>query len=137
MGGPTDERAGALLGRRAECDVLDALLADVADGTSRVLVLRGEAGAGKTALLGYLGSRAEGCRVLSAVGVESEMELAYGALHQLCLPVLDLMERLPDPQRDALGVAFGLRAGAFPGGAGGAEPVVGRGRGAAAAVRGR
>jgi len=126
-----------LVDRRTERSALDSLLAAARGGMGSALVLRGEPGIGKTALLDYAIESAPVFRIARAVGVESEMELAYGALHQLCVPVLDLMERLPDPQRDALGVAFGLRAGAFPGGAGGAEPVVGRGRGAAAAVRGR
>jgi DNA-binding NarL/FixJ family response regulator len=97
-----------LLGRRAECEGLDGLLADIRNGHSRVLVVRGEAGAGKTALLGYLSSRAEGFRIITAVGVESEMELAYSGLHQLCGPMLDLLDRLPPPQHDALATVFGL-----------------------------
>ena len=91
-----------LRGRRGECEVLDRLLASVRAGQSRVLVLRGEAGIGKTALLGYLLERASGCRIARAAGVESEMELAFAGLHQLCAPFLDRLERLPGPQRDAL-----------------------------------
>jgi len=79
-----------------------------------VLVLRGEAGIGKTALLEYLVERASGCRIARAAGVESEMELAFAGLHQLCAPMLDRLERLPGPQRDALGTAFGLSTGEPP-----------------------
>ena len=83
-------------------------------GQSRVLVLRGEAGVGKTALLEYLQERASGCRIARAAGVESEMELPFAGLHQLCAPMLDRLERLPAPQRDALGTAFGLSDGDAP-----------------------
>ena len=79
-----------------------------------MLVLRGEAGIGKTALLRYAAERAEGCRVLQAVGVESEMELPFAGLHQLCAPLLDGLDRLPPPQHEALGTAFGLTSGARP-----------------------
>jgi DNA-binding CsgD family transcriptional regulator len=89
-------------------------LADVLAGASRVVVLRGEAGVGKSALLGYLSDQVTGWRVARAVGVESEMELAYAGLHQLCAPMLDRLERLPVPQRDALATVFGLRAGPAP-----------------------
>ena len=110
-----------LLGRRDECAALDRLVADVLAGASRVLVLRGEAGVGKSALLGYLSSRIAveagrggGWRVASAVGVESEMELAYSGLHQLCVPLLDQLDELPVPQRDALATVFGLSTGPAP-----------------------
>jgi hypothetical protein len=83
-------------------------------GESRVLLVRGEAGVGKTALLDYLVERASGCRVARAAGVQSEMELPFAGLQQLCAPMLDRLERLPGPQRDALSVAFGLSAGAAP-----------------------
>src|SRR5689334_857195 len=99
--------ASGLLGRRSECRTLDALIASVHAGQSRALVVRGEAGIGKTALLGYLRDRASGCRIARAAGVESEMELAFAGLHQLCAPLLGHLERLPGPQRDALRVAFG------------------------------
>ena len=79
-----------------------------------MLVLRGEAGVGKTALLEYVLRRAGGCRVVRAAGVESEMELAFAGLHLLCTPFLDRLDQLPAPQRDALGIAFGLRAGDAP-----------------------
>ena len=103
-----------LRGRRSECAVLDGMLAAVREGESRTLVVRGEAGVGKTALLAYLLERASGCRIARAAGVESEMELAFASLHQLCAPMLDRVGRLPAPQRDALEIAFGLRAGAAP-----------------------
>jgi predicted ATPase len=91
-----------LLGRRAECEALDRLLTDALAGRSRVTVLRGEAGVGKSALLGYLTDRVDEWHVARAAGVESEMELAYAGLHQLCVPMLDQLERLPVPQREAL-----------------------------------
>ena len=103
-----------LLGRRNECDTLDRLLTSVRAGQSQVLLVRGEAGVGKSALLEYLVERASECRVARASGNEYEMELAYAGLHQLCVPVLDLRERLPGPQRDALESAFGLRADPAP-----------------------
>jgi DNA-binding CsgD family transcriptional regulator len=103
-----------LLGRRAECEVLDAALADAIAGRSRVVVLRGEAGAGKSALLDYVSEQAADWRIVTAVAIESEMELAYGGLHQLCAPLLDRLDRLPVPQRDALGTVFGLTTGPAP-----------------------
>src|SRR6266851_872419 len=103
-----------LMDRRTERSALDSLLASARGGMSSALVLRGEPGVGKTALLEYAIESASGFRVVRAGGVESEMELAFAALHQLCLPLLDRLERLPGPQRDALGVAFGLRVGAAP-----------------------
>jgi hypothetical protein len=103
-----------LLGRRSECDALDRLVANVRAGQSAVLVVRGEAGVGKTALLRSLIDGASGCRVARAVGVESEMELPFAGLHQLCGPMLDRLDRLPAPQRDALATAFGLSAGDPP-----------------------
>jgi DNA-binding CsgD family transcriptional regulator len=106
--------AARLLGRRRECAEIDRLLADAAAGASQVLVLRGDAGVGKSALLSYLASRPAGWRIASAIGVESEMELAYSGLHQLCAPLLDRMELLPVPQRDALATVFGLSAGPAP-----------------------
>jgi DNA-binding CsgD family transcriptional regulator len=103
-----------LLGRRSESDVLDRLLEAVRGGESRVLVVRGDPGAGKTALLEYLVEQASGCRVVRAAGVQSEMELAFAGLHQLLAPMLDRLERLPGPQRDALRTAFGVSAGSAP-----------------------
>ena len=103
-----------LLGRHSECAALDQLAASVRAGLSRALVIRGEAGVGKSALLEYLAQHASGCGIARAAGVESEMELAYAGLQQLCAPFLDRVERLPGPQRDALGTAFGLRDGDAP-----------------------
>jgi DNA-binding CsgD family transcriptional regulator len=103
-----------LRGRHREREALDRLLADVRAGNSQVLVVRGEAGMGKTALLHYLLERASDCRVARAAGIESEMELAFAGLHQLCAPFLDRLERLPGPQRDALATAFGLSSGEPP-----------------------
>ena len=103
-----------LRGRRAECGVLDGLLEGVRGGRSAVLVVRGEAGVGKTALLDYAVESAPDLSFARAAGVESEMELAFAGLHQLCGPMLDRLARLPGPQRDALGIAFGLEAGPAP-----------------------
>ena len=107
--------AGASLrGRAEECGLLDGLLSDVRRGDGRSLVLRGEAGIGKTALLEYLVASASDMNVLRAVGIESEMELAYASLHQLCAPLLERLEGLPAPQREALRIVFGLTGGAPP-----------------------
>ena len=103
-----------LWGRRQQCGALDGLLADVRAGRSRALVVRGEPGIGKTALLGYAAETAPDFRVARAEGVESDMELPFAALHQLCGQALGRLDRLPGPQRDALGVAFGLRPGSAP-----------------------
>jgi len=103
-----------LRGRRSECQALDRLLEAVRAGRSGVLVVRGEAGIGKTALLEYAIESASDLRIVRAVGVESEMELAFAGLHQLCAPMLDRFERLPGPQRDALATTFGLNLGAVP-----------------------
>ena len=103
-----------LRGRRGECGALDQVVADTRTGRSQVLVLRGEPGVGKSALMEYLVGSATGCQILRATGVESEMELAFAGLHQLCVPVMGQLDRLPGPQRDALAVVFGLRAGSAP-----------------------
>jgi len=103
-----------LLGRARECDTLDELLEAVRSGGSRALVVRGEPGVGKTALLEYAVESASDLRVARAFGVDSEMELAFAALHQVCAPMLDRLERLPEPQRDALSTAFGLMSGPPP-----------------------
>jgi DNA-binding CsgD family transcriptional regulator len=110
----TEGPAEVLHGRRVEREALERLLDAVRRGQSRVLVVSGEPGVGKTALLESAIGSASGFRVGRAVGVESEMELAFAALQQLCAPLLDRLDRLPAPQRDALGVAFGLRAGDAP-----------------------
>jgi AAA ATPase domain len=106
--------AAQLRGRSRELTALGRFIDGVRAGESRVLVVRGEPGVGKTALLDYLAGRAAGCRVVRAAGVQSEMELAFAGLHQLCAPMLDRAERLPVPQREALRTAFGLSAGPAP-----------------------
>ena len=111
---PGPGRRARLRGRSSECGLLEGLIDDVRRGESRSLVLRGEAGIGKTALLEYLVESASDLMVVRAVGVESEMELAYASLHQLCAPLLDRLERLPAPQREALGIVFGLSSGTAP-----------------------
>jgi DNA-binding CsgD family transcriptional regulator len=103
-----------LQGRRDECAVLDGLLERARAGQSGVLLVRGEAGVGKTALLDYAVGSASDFRVLRTAGVESEMELAFAALHQLCAPLLDWLDRLPGPQRQALRTTFALSEGAVP-----------------------
>jgi DNA-binding CsgD family transcriptional regulator len=103
-----------LAGRRSECEVLDRLIEAVRGGESRALVVRGEPGEGKTALLDYVADHASGCLVARAAGVQSEMELAFAGVHQLCAPMLDHLERLPVPQRDALGAALGIGPGSAP-----------------------
>jgi DNA-binding CsgD family transcriptional regulator len=94
--------------------VLDQLVGAVRAGASRALVISGEAGIGKTALLDYVAAQAPGARVVRAAGVQSEMELAFAGLQQLCAPLLDHLDRLPEPQRDALRTAFGVSAGPAP-----------------------
>src|SRR3954463_9376609 len=106
--GRIDQPVRRLRGRDAECAVLDELVAAVRRCEGRSLVLRGEAGIGKTALLDYLADSAGDFTLVRAAGVESEMELAHAGLHQLCAPLLDRLERLPAPQRQALEIVFGL-----------------------------
>jgi hypothetical protein len=100
--------------RRSERSLLEGLVEAVRAGDSRVLVVRGEPGVGKTALLDYLASQMRGCRLMRVAGVQSEMELAFAGLHQLCAPLLDRLDRLPVPQRDALRIAFGISVGPSP-----------------------
>jgi DNA-binding CsgD family transcriptional regulator len=109
-------RGGAmeLIGRDGERDILDQLVAAVRAGESRALVVSGEPGVGKTALLDYLAEQSSDCRIARAAGVESEMELPFAALHQLCAPMLDSLQGLPVPQRDALRIAFGMGSGPAP-----------------------
>src|SRR5579864_4568872 len=107
----TRQRAAALTGRSRERDVLDRLIAAVGAGESSALVLRGEPGVGKTALLDYLVEEAPEFRVARAAGVQSEMELPYSGLHQLLAPMLDRLEALPPPQSEALRTVFGLASG--------------------------
>jgi DNA-binding CsgD family transcriptional regulator len=103
-----------LIDRHAECRVLDRLLEAVRSGESQALVVSGEAGVGKTALLEYLAEQESGCRMVRTAGCHSEMELAFAGLQQLCAPLLDSLTRLPVPQRDALRIAFGMGSGPIP-----------------------
>jgi hypothetical protein len=103
-----------LIDRHAERGVLDRLLEAVRAGETRALVVSGDAGAGKTALLDYLAEQASGCRVVRTAGCQSEMELAFAALHQVCTPFLDSLTRLPVPQCDALRMTFGMGSGPIP-----------------------
>jgi hypothetical protein len=107
-------RPPALLGRANERNALDRVLGKVRGGQSAVLVIRGEAGVGKTALLHHCARQASGFRVARVAGVESEMELPFAGLHQLCAPMLGGLHALPEPQQAALGVALGLASGAAP-----------------------
>jgi hypothetical protein len=101
--------------RRRECSALDRLLGAVHEGRSGVLVLRGEAGIGKTALLEHAVRTPSGCRIARVTGVESEAELSFAGLHRLCGPeMLHRLDHLPGPQRDALSSAFGLTTGTAP-----------------------
>src|SRR5262249_16998278 len=109
-----NSQAVELFGRDAERQGLDGIAADGHPGRRRVLGLRGEAGGGKRAVLGYLTGRVTRWNLATASGVESEMELAYSGLHQLCAPMLDKLERLPPPQQEALATVFGLSAGSAP-----------------------
>ncbi len=109
-----EARSVVLFGRAGECRELDTLLESVRQGASRALVVRGDAGVGKSSLLDYLEQQAAGCRVQRAVGVQSEMELPFAGVHQLCAPLLDRMDALPPPQLAALKTAFGLDHGPTP-----------------------
>jgi len=111
---PGPHVGGGLTDRVAECGVLDRLVEAVRAGQSRVLVVRGEAGVGKSALLEYVAGRAAGCRVLRVSGVQWEMELAFAGVHLLCAPLLGRLEVLPGPQREALATAFGMSGGPAP-----------------------
>src|SRR5215211_4139647 len=108
------QRPPVLLGRADERELLDRLLENVRAGQSAVLVIRGEAGIGKTALLHYCARQASGFRVARLAGVESEMELPFAGLHQLCAPMLGRLGALPEPQQAALGVALGMSSGPAP-----------------------
>jgi DNA-binding CsgD family transcriptional regulator len=111
----TEHRSpSGLLDRDGERELLERLVGGVRAGQSRVLVLRGDAGVGKTALLRHLSDAAQGCRIIRTAGVESEMELPFAGLHALCARMLGGLRSLPDPQRDALSVAFGLTVGPPP-----------------------
>ena len=108
------QRPPGFRGRTSEREVLDRLLETVRGGQSAVLVIRGEAGVGKTALLRYAARQASGFRIAQIAGVESEMELPFAGLHQLCAPMLGQLEALPEPQQVALSVALGLSSGDAP-----------------------
>jgi DNA-binding CsgD family transcriptional regulator/tetratricopeptide (TPR) repeat protein len=109
-----DAGVPSLTGRARECAALDEMLDRVRDGEGAVLVLRGEAGIGKSALMSYCAGRASGCRLAHVAGVESELEMPFAGLHQLCRPMLADVDTLPEPQQQALQVAFGLAAGSAP-----------------------
>src|SRR5882672_2084616 len=108
------ESGRVLLGRRDEQQAIDRLLERARSGRGGVLVVRGEAGVGKTSLLEYLAERAAGCEVVRAAGVQADMEFPFAGLQQLFGSRLESLERLPDPQREALAVAFGIRSGRVP-----------------------
>ena len=107
-------RGQRLRGRAAECETLRGVVSTVQAGSHQVLVLRGEAGVGKTALLGYVSELASEFRCVQVAGVESDMELAFAGLQQLCAPLMDRFDELPPPQREALNVAFGRGVGPTP-----------------------
>jgi predicted ATPase len=107
-------RGVGFLGRSRERERLDALLAQARDGQSGVLVIRGEPGIGKTALLRYAARQASGLRTAEVVGVQAEMELPFAAIHRLCAPMLDGLDLLAEPQQDALRVALGVASGDAP-----------------------
>src|SRR3712207_3534023 len=107
-------RQPAFRGRSSERETLDRLLQGARQGRSGVLAIRGEAGMGKTALMRHARGEASGFQVAEVAGVESEMELPFAGLHQLCSPLLDRLDALPEPQQEALRVALGLASGATP-----------------------
>ena len=102
------------MGRRAERACIHSVLSSVRSGQSQVLVLRGEAGIGKSALLRHIAGQANGCRLLVAAGVQADMELAFAGLHQILGALMGGIDRLPHPQRDAMRVAFGMLAAPPP-----------------------
>lgn len=111
---PSQGRGTRLRGRASECATLRGLISTVRSGSCVVLVLKGEAGVGKTALLEHVSELASGFRCVEAAGVESDMELAFAGLQQVCAPLLSRLDELPEPQREALNVAFGRRVGPTP-----------------------
>src|SRR3954471_14847480 len=111
----TPARGLGFLGRTTECRQLDGIVAQARDGHSAVLVIRGEPGIGKTALLRYAARQASGLRLVGVEGVQAEMELPFAAIHRLCAPIFDRIELLAAPQQDALRVALGTLSGDAPG----------------------
>src|SRR6185295_8757634 len=107
-------RGLGFLGRTRERERLDAMLAHARDGQSAVLVIRGEPGIGKTALLRYAARQAAGLRTIEIEGVQAEMELAFAGIHRLCAPLLDGLVALTEPQQNALRVALGVLSGDAP-----------------------
>src|SRR4051794_1065514 len=107
-------RGLGFLGRTSECRRLDGMLAQARDGRSAVLVIRGEPGIGKSALLRYAARQASGLRIAQVEGVEAEMELPFAAIHQLCAPMLGGLEVLAEPQENSLRVALGIAPGDAP-----------------------
>jgi hypothetical protein len=107
-------RGQRLCGRDSECETLRGLISTARTGSSQVLVLRGEAGVGKTALLEHLSELASGFRCVQVAGVQSDMELAFAGLQQLCAPLMNHADELPEPQREALNVAFSRGVGPAP-----------------------
>src|SRR5919197_4442191 len=107
-------RGLGFLGRTSERQRLDGMLAQARDGQSAVLVIRGEAGIGKTALLRYAAREASGLRIAQVDGVQAEMELPYAGIQRLCGPIFDGLEALAEPQQNALRVALGVSSGDPP-----------------------
>src|ERR1700716_2528878 len=107
-------RGLGFLGRARERERLDAMLAQASDGQSALLVVRGEAGIGKTALLRYAARQASGLRIAEIEGIQAEMELPFAGIDRLCAPMLERLEVLAEPQQHALRVAFGLATGGAP-----------------------
>jgi hypothetical protein len=111
---PTSGPGPELTGRDAQRRELDDLIDRVCAGQSEALVVVGEPGIGKTALLDYVAGHARGCHVVRAVGVQSELELTFAGVHQLCAPMLDHLDAVPAPQRAALRTALGISTGPVP-----------------------
>src|SRR5262245_24142746 len=107
-------RGVGFLGRTSERERLDGMLARARHGQSAVLVIRGDPGIGKTALLRYAARQASGLRTAQVEGVQAEMELPFAGIHRLCAPLMNRLQALAEPQRNALRVAFGLSSGDTP-----------------------
>lgn len=111
---PSGRSAYGLLGRQPECEHLGTLLHEVEQGHGAALVVRGEPGVGKTALRDWVAITASDFKVVRVTGVEAEADLAFGALHQLCVPFMIRVQELPEPQAAALAAVFGLRETSTP-----------------------